>query len=352
MSINLGILSGGKSSRFGSDKALIEINRRTFIENIIDNFKYYLGDIIISCPESNYNLPYKTVSDNYTNCGPMSGIYEIMKVSTSRWTFVVAVDMPYLDIEILKVLIENIDEDKDIIFLNNNGQKEPLCALYHESVTSKMESALQNKQTKMISFLKEVNSKEVVLPGSLSYKLRNINKQEDYNKYNTKAFTICGVKNSGKTTFIQKVIKEFINRNRKVSVLKHDGHEFDFNDQDRDTYLYRKVGADQVAISSKSRLCYTNYSDKKIQEMRNIIDHFQNIDILIMEGYKNSNFPKFEIIRNTISTEISCNKKKLLGIITDHPIKFHDVQFNLEGIKEFCNYIESLNNITIDDLFL
>ena len=67
-------------------------------------------------------------------------------------------------------------------------------------------------------------------------------------------FAVSGVKNSGKTTLIERLIPLFAAENLSVSVIKHDGHDFVPDVPDTDSYRLRNAGAQGVAVFSGRRM--------------------------------------------------------------------------------------------------
>ena len=125
---------------------------------------------------------------------------------------------------------------------------------------------------------------------------------------------VSGVKNSGKTTLITNLIPEFNQRGYQVATIKHDGHEFEGDVVGTDTYKHSKAGAYGTAIFSKGQ-----YVLKKQQEVseQDLIPMFPEADIIILEGFKYSAYPKVEVIRKGNSTQSVCNREGLFAIVTD-----------------------------------
>ena len=67
---------------------------------------------------------------------------------------------------------------------------------------------------------------------------------------------ICGVKNSGKTTLITKLIPKFTSLGYKVATIKHDGHDFDADVEGTDSYKHKQAGAYGTAVFSLKKQVY------------------------------------------------------------------------------------------------
>lgn len=121
-------------------------------------------------------------------------------------------------------------------------------------------------------------------------------------------FAVSGVKNSGKTTLITKIIEEFVSFGLKVATIKHDGHEFDV--QNTDTYKHIQSGASATAIFSENR--FMVLKNEKTTE-KELILQFKDYDIVILEGFKNSSYPKIEVVRKGNSFETASENPFLIA---------------------------------------
>ena len=80
------ILSGGQSTRMGTDKALLQINEKTLLENAIEICKPVCKEILISSNNPEHEkFGYKIIPDEIKNCGPLGGIYTCLKNSNTEW---------------------------------------------------------------------------------------------------------------------------------------------------------------------------------------------------------------------------------------------------------------------------
>lgn len=161
-------------------------------------------------------------------------------------------------------------------------------------------------------------------------------------------FAISGCKNSGKTTLITKLIPKFCEKGYKVATIKHDGHDFNADNIGTDTYKHKKAGAYGTAIFSKNKFMLVK-EEKSIEETY-LISLFPEADIIILEGFKNSTYPKLELVRKGNSTEPVSNKINLIGILSDlNDVKFNNKVINLNHIDEIAsevlNYMYNVSNL-------
>lgn len=126
---------------------------------------------------------------------------------------------------------------------------------------------------------------------------------------------VSGVKNSGKTTFLEMLVKDLTDRGYQIAVIKHDGHEFEPDVKGTDTWRLRQSGAYGTAIFSKKQWMMTKQQYEMNEEK--IAAFFSEADIIFLEGFKYSRYPKFEIVRKANSSESVCRAETLLALITD-----------------------------------
>lgn len=131
---------------------------------------------------------------------------------------------------------------------------------------------------------------------------------------------ICGCKNSGKTTLITKLIPHFCKKGYKVATIKHDGHDFKGDVEGTDTYKHKQAGAYGTAIFSDNK--FMIIKEENMVDEKYFINLFSEADIIFLEGFKGSNYPKLEIVRKGNSSIPVCNENNLVGILSDFEV-FH-----------------------------
>lgn len=114
------------------------------------------------------------------------------------------------------------------------------------------------------------------------------------NKRYAVAFT--GPSNSGKTTLIEKVAKEFI-KTYKVAIIKNDPkNKAQFDIEGKDSYKFSQTGA-EVVVTSPTRTTYFSQRENSLDEIVSMLGAF---DYLLVEGLKTLPLPRISIFRNSI----------------------------------------------------
>ena len=113
----------------------------------------------------------------------------------------------------------------------------------------------------------------------------------------TKVVGIVGWKDVGKTFFVTKIINLLVKKGYKVGTIKHAHHDFDIDKPGTDSFKHREAGSSQVIISSSKRWAkITENNNTYEKSLDELIKEFNNVDIVVVEGFKKDNHPKIEIL--------------------------------------------------------
>jgi formate dehydrogenase accessory protein FdhD len=159
---SIAILSGGKSSRMGQDKSLIELNGKTMVERILEEFKDVSNDIfIITNTEEVYSfLDFQKFPDIYKNFGPLAGIHSALNHAKNQKVLVLSCDMPFVTKEFALYLLSKSD-GFDVTVPIYRGSYEPLFAIYDKKIVDVIKRYLRDNERKIISFYPDVKLKKI-----------------------------------------------------------------------------------------------------------------------------------------------------------------------------------------------
>ncbi len=180
------ILAGGKSSRMGSNKALLPYRGGRFIESIYRQLSGLFDEVIVvtNTPDQYAFLGCRMVPDIYQDMGALAGLHAGLTNSSTPHIFAVACDMPYLNDSLIRTLVARRHQG-DVIIPESDDGLEPLHAVYCRSCISTMEAALEAGKRRLISFFPEIRA--TIIPGDTVRfvdpdldSFRNINTPRDY----------------------------------------------------------------------------------------------------------------------------------------------------------------------------
>lgn len=133
---------------------------------------------------------------------------------------------------------------------------------------------------------------------------------------------VSGVKNSGKTSLITAMLPHLTAAGLRVAVIKHDGHSFTPDIPGTDTGKHLAAGACGTAIFDGEK--FKVVRRRKVDE-RALIPFFPDADLILLEGFKSSAWPKLELVRAGNSDTPVCDPATLLALVTDLPLELPGV---------------------------
>jgi len=151
--------------------------------------------------------------------------------------------------------------------------------------------------------------------------------------------SVVGNSKSGKTTLIEKLIPELKNRGYRIGTIKHTSHGFDMDKKGKDSWRHKAAGADTVVIASGEKIVMVK--DENSAGLERLGKYFDDMDLVITEGFKKENRPKIEIYRSHKNNLPLCeNDKTVIALVTDTDIRVNIPVFGLEEIKSLADLIE------------
>ncbi len=152
--------------------------------------------------------------------------------------------------------------------------------------------------------------------------------------------SIVGKSNSGKTTFLEKLIPVLKNRGFKVGVIKHAHHGFEIDKKGKDSWRHKNAGASMVMVSSPGKIAMVK--DEESETLDNLKKYFSEMDIILSEGYKREKKPKIEIFRSEAHEEPLCKgDNSLIALVTNCDIDLNVPRFGLEEFEKVADLIEN-----------
>lgn len=155
------VLAGGRSRRLGRDKALETIGGQVLIRRVIDRLSLVTDgvSVVVADQAQAESLPLdngqQIVLDRYPGGGSLGGIFSGLEVASQEWAVVVACDMPFLNLNLLRRMLE-LREGADAVVPVLGGRVEPTHALYSKLCLPFMEQLLRANDLKIPLFFDKV----------------------------------------------------------------------------------------------------------------------------------------------------------------------------------------------------
>ena len=156
------IQAGGQSRRMGRNKALIDYQGRPIIAHVIDALRGLTNDVVVVSNRSDLYSPFgaRVVPDYDPPCGPLGGLAAGLRAMTSEVAIVVACDMPFLSVNLLRWLID-LAEGYDAVVPQSGTEFEPLHAVYRRTCYNPIVRRIEHGERRVISFFPEVRLRSV-----------------------------------------------------------------------------------------------------------------------------------------------------------------------------------------------
>ncbi len=151
--------------------------------------------------------------------------------------------------------------------------------------------------------------------------------------------SIVGKSDVGKTTLLEKLIRELKARGYRVATIKHDAHSFELDQPGKDTWRHAQAGSDHVVIASPTRIAHIQHIERELT-LPEIVSTIHDVDIILTEGYKRGPALKIEVSRAAKGRELLCTRQELVALATDQPFDLDVPQFGLDDARGLVDLIE------------
>lgn len=270
--------------------------------------------------------------DEINNAGAMSGIANGLKNSKSDWNLAVSADMPFFEFETLKPLVNGDFSGIKAKLPLVDGKSQPLAAFYHKNLANFFLNELFNGQRKIFNAINKIPHSiiEIFTPEPFF----NVNTPADLRlargraknlSRNTPIIAVVAPNSgTGKTFFIEKLIKRLSAQNISVGVIKSDSHGFNIDINGKDSQKFQNAGAKSVAVVSPNQFFMIQTAKNA-----NFLEVAEKMvaDLILTESRTHETFPAISLWRE--QGEVIKNEK-IVAIFTSRPQKSDDIyQFDL-----------------------
>ena len=150
-----------------------------------------------------------------------------------------------------------------------------------------------------------------------------------------------GKPDCGKTTLIEKLIPAFCERGLRVGTIKHHHGDIEMDTPGKDTWRHKRAGARSVILSSPSGLGFIQDTVEDTPPENLVSRFFQDVDLVIAEGYKNSTFPKIEVYRSTVHKQpLPYPGETLIAVVSDVAIRPDLPRFGHDDIDGLAAFVQ------------
>ncbi len=157
--------------------------------------------------------------------------------------------------------------------------------------------------------------------------------------------SFAGFSGSGKTTLLTEVIKLLSGKGYKVGAIKHEGHRFEIDKPGKDSWRMTQAGSTVTVISDNSTLALIK-KHKTAPSVSSIIsDYYGEMDIVIVEGWKESAPNKIEVFRSEVGKSPLCqqeNAENFIAVATDSDLQTSLPLLDINQPQKVADFIVDL----------
>lgn len=141
----------------------------------------------------------------------------------------------------------------------------------------------------------------------------------------------------GKTTLIEKLVRNLKAQGLRVAVIKHDGHDFEIDHEGKDSWRFTQAGADITIISSANKTALVEQRKLSLAQAATMV---HDVDLILVEGYKQENLTQIGICRQASGKGFTAELDRYAAVVTDVDIGDIDIpRFGLDDIQELTTFI-------------
>lgn len=353
------ILAGGLARRMGGeDKGLISFHGQPLIKHVINRLRPQVEQLLIN---ANRNIDryqqfgYHVITDTLEDFqGPLAGMLSGMRHANSTYILTAPCDGPLLSKKLRQRMLETLLLSGKTIAVATDGQRlQPVYCLMPCHLQTDLLAFLQSGERKIDKFFAQYSLAEVDFSDDADCFI-NLNHPEDLASLPVKCplpmLGISAFSGTGKTTLLKALLPRLRDKGLRVAVVKHAHHRFDIDKPGKDSYEVREAGASQVVVASKNLLALmqTPLADRDEPQLAECLARldFDQLDLVLVEGFKQSHFAKLELHRPSLGKPLLANEDPhIVALATDAPVNLNrtlpvldlnDAGKIAEFIEEFC----------------
>ncbi|MBI3953785.1 MAG: molybdopterin-guanine dinucleotide biosynthesis protein B [Chloroflexi bacterium] len=152
--------------------------------------------------------------------------------------------------------------------------------------------------------------------------------------------SVVGRSGVGKTLVMERLIKEFKGRGRRVAAVKHAAHGFQLDRPGTDSWRLVQAGAPLVILTSPGQAAVLESMAGEPDLEALAARYLAGVDLVLVEGYKDKPFSKIEVWWSRVGGALLCQGPELMALVCDRPFDVKVPQFAFEDTVSLANFLE------------
>ena len=305
------VIAGGQSSRMGTDKRFLQLGDSCLLEWQLQKTvqlpfaeRYLCGgmaDARLAELAQRYGM--ELLVDEREAAGPLEGLRAGLSRLQTEYALAVSADMPLFDFSLLQPLLAEAQGELAVIPVAG-GRRQPLAGLYHRDILPFVEAALAHGEHKLGQVIASVPHHFVELPAGDGF--FNVNTPADFRLVQGRfanrnrevpLVTISAPQsNTGKTTFIERLIPRLREKGLRVGVVKGDCHGYTVDEEGKDSWRFKEAGATGVAVVSPAGY-FIQQKTAQRKDLATVAGMLENVDLVLIESRSHGVMPKLSLWR-------------------------------------------------------
>lgn len=359
--VSLLVIAGGKSSRMGEDKRWISLGGETLLARLLKRaaripFAERFLCVARETPALRalaeaYGM--RLLADERQEVGPMEGIRRGLSTMGTDYAFAVSCDMPFLDFSRLAALLDRAGgAARPGAVLPRTGRRwQTLAGLYHRDVADAFAAALARGAHKIRAVLETLPVEIVPFQTAGVNLFFNVNTPADLRlaagriRNESRAVPLVTVSapqsNTGKTTFIERVLPLLAASGLRVGVVKGDAHGYHIDREGKDSYRFREAGASATAVVSPNGY-FIEQKTAARESLAAVAARLQDVDLVLLESRNHGTAPILSLYRDK-GEPILTDEVAAVFVKSEQALDFGTVAtYDLDAVEKAAEVIRFL----------
>lgn len=312
--LSLLLIAGGQSSRMGQDKRWLEYDGASMLEWLLRKAQRQAFACKYLCVERATaellalakQYEFELLVDEQADLGPMEGLRRGLSAMPTQYGLALSCDMPFFVFSALDPLGAELTGQTGLMALmaETDGRLQPLAAIYHRDLAPVFAAALANGERKLGAVIDTVPHQLVPVPrincffnANTPADMRLVRGRLANSWREVPLVTVSApVSNTGKTTFIERLIPRLRAAGIRVGVVKGDCHGYEVDTEGKDSWRFAQAGADAVAVVSPAGYFIEQRTEKRAS-LVSMASRLENVDLVLIESRNHGTMPALSLWR-------------------------------------------------------